>query len=436
VDLEAVETALKAAFMAKGARALEALLSNMGVGRRPGPVQCTCGNRMVSRGVKAKTLLTVLGEVRFNRSLFQCPRCGKTRFPGDEELGVTDTTRSPGVQRLAARFAAKEPFEAAADDLRASAGIVISPKDVERIAERLGDEIRQCDERARCAQRQQVDAGETPGPAADTLYSEFDGTGIPMVAAAVAGRKGKQDGGTAKTREAKLACVFTQTAFDAEGRPIRDPDSTSFVGKIEDAQACGRRIYDEAVRRGLYHARRAVVLTDGAEWTKNQVDLHFPGAIHIIDFYHAREHVTRLAQWLFPNHPVQAQAYEQQWRELLKQGQAGEIVRQARALTARRKNAGNDIKNEIGYLDKNQDRMRYDQYRAQGLFIGSGVIEAGCRHVIGQRFKQSGMFWTERGANAILALRCCIKSNRFEDFWEDRAAARPITCAAAQNPLS
>ena len=173
------------------------------------------------------------------------------------------------------------------------------------------------------------------------------------------------------------------------------------------------------------------MLTDGAEWTKNQVDLHFPGAIHIIDFYHAREHVTRLAQLLFPNHPVQAQAYDQQWGELLKQGQAGEIVRQARDLTARRRDANKDIKNEIGYLDKNQDRMRYDQYRAQGLFIGSGVIEAGCRHVIGQRFKQSGMFWTERGANAILALRCCIKSNRFEDFWEYRAAARPITRAAA-----
>jgi hypothetical protein len=106
-------------------------------------------------------------------------------------------------------------------------------------------------------------------------------------------------------------------------------------------------------------------------------------------------------------------------------------VRQARDLTARRRDADNDIKNEIGYLDKSQDRMRYDQYRAQDLFIGSGVIEAGCKNVIGQRLKQSGMFWTERGANAILALRCCIKSNRFEDFWEYRAAARPITRAAA-----
>jgi len=207
VDLEAVETALKAASLAKGARALEALLSNVGVGRRGYPVQCTCGQRMVSRGVKAKTLLTVLGKVRFDRSLFQCPRCRKTRFPGDEELGVVDTTWSPGVQRLVARFAVKEPFEAAADDLRASAGIAVSPKDMERIGQRLDQEIRQCDERTRCAQRQRVDTGETVGPACDTLYVELDGTGIPMVPAAVAGRKDKQADGTAKTREAKLGCI-------------------------------------------------------------------------------------------------------------------------------------------------------------------------------------------------------------------------------------
>ena len=431
VDLEALEKALRAALLQAGARLLESLLEPVGVGRRAEPVLCRCGAPMESRGCKTKTLVTVLGEVRFTRSMFQCPRCDKTRYPGDEELGVVDTTRSPGVQRLVARFAVKQAFEAAADDLREAADITLSAKDVERIAGRLGKEIGQWNQDERLKQHQQADTPQPARPPIETLYVEFDGTGVPMVPATLAGRQGKQADGTAKTREAKLGCVFTQTAFDAEGRPIRDRASTTFVGKIEDAAACGRRIYDEAVRRGLDRAHRVVVITDGAEWIKNQIDLHFPKAIHIIDFYHAREHVARLAQLLFAAHPHQAKAIEQRWADLLKEGRASDIVREARDLVAQRRDDNKDIQNEIGYLDKNRDRMRYDDYKAKGLFIGSGVIEAGCRHVVGQRLKQSGMFWSEPGANNMLALRCCIKSNRFEDFWEYRATAKPITRAAA-----
>lgn len=432
IDLEALEGALREALLQAGARLLETLLEQVGAGRRAHPVRCRCGGRMESRGCRTKTLVTVLGKVCFTRSLFQCPRCGKTRFPGDEELGVVDTSRSPGVQRLVARFAAKEPFEAAADDLRAAAGILLSVKDVERIAERLGAEIRHDENAARAEQRLRVEAGELPGVPVDTLYVEFDGTGIPMVPAAVEGRPGKQPDGTAKTREAKLGCIFTQTTFDAEGRPVRDDASTSFVGQIEDADACGRRMYDEAVRRGLYRAQRVVVITDGAEWIRNQAALHFPQAIHIIDFYHAREHVARLAKLLFASHPNQAAAYDKDWGDLLKEGRVGEIVLEARALLAQQhRTPDKDTENEIHYLHRNRDRMHYDHYRAQQLFIGSGVIEAGCRHVIGQRLKQSGMFWSERGANNIVSLRCCILSKRFEDFWENRAERRPITCAAA-----
>jgi hypothetical protein len=78
---------------------------------------------------------------------------------------------------------------------------------------------------------------------------------------------------------------------------------------------------------------------------------------------------------------------------------------------------------EMGYFEKNKERMRYAEFRRLGLFVGSGVLEAGCRSVIGQRLKQSGMHWTVEGANKIIALRCSIMSNRWEDFWEQRACA-------------
>ncbi len=78
---------------------------------------------------------------------------------------------------------------------------------------------------------------------------------------------------------------------------------------------------------------------------------------------------------------------------------------------------------EADYFERNADRMRYPQFRKYHLFVGSGVIEAGCKTVIGSRLKQSGMFWTVRGDNAIIAPRCCHLNDRFEDYWEARRAA-------------
>jgi len=422
VDLEAVEHALRAAMLEAGAKVLEQLLESVGVGRRETPVLCPrCRAVMESKGVQAKGVLTLLGWVGFSRSRFVCPRCRATRFPGDEALGVVDTSRSPGVQRLEARFGAKETFKEVAEDLHLAAGIEVSAKDAERVAEDIGEAVEQWEQHERRDQRR-ADVGETDGPPLETLYVEFDGTGVPMVPKEVAGRKGKQPDGSAKTREVKLGCVFTQTLCDQDGRPVRDRASTSFVGAIETAEAFGWRQYDEAVRRGLYRARRVVTLSDGAEWAKNLAETHFPNAIHIIDYYHAAEHVARLTKLLYERNPKLLDSQLERWTTDLYEGRVQTVIDQASALLPKDPSAMKDARKEITYFIKNKDRMKYDEYRAEHLFIGSGVIEAGCKHLIGHRLKQSGMEWTVHGANAIIALRCAILSNRFDDFWEQRLA--------------
>ena len=422
VDLEALEVAVRAAVHAAGAKVLEDLLRDVGVGRRENKVRCSCGAAMESRGVKTKSVLTLLGEIRFARSAYGCPRCAKARYPGDEELDVVKTRYSPGVRRLTADFASDAPFKRVAHQLKAGAALAMSRKECERIAEGVGEQM----ERWVDAERDRWRYAEPPPPQApntiDTLYIEFDGTGVPMVPRETAGRKGKQDDGAAKTREVKLGCVFTQTAFDKKGRPIRDPASTTFVGAIEGAEHFQWRIYAEAVRRGLYQARRVVIVTDGAEWIKNIVHTHFPRSTHIIDLYHAREHLIDLCKLLFERDPRRFNQYKDPWWDQLDQGHIETIVEQARGLLPKDPNAIKDARQHVGYFEKNKERMRYADYFDQGLFVGSGVIEAGCKSVIGQRLKQSGMEWTVRGANAITALRCVIKSNRFEDYWEQRAA--------------
>ncbi|HKV37803.1 MAG TPA: ISKra4 family transposase [Blastocatellia bacterium] len=422
-DLEAWETALRAAVLAAGAKALGGLLADVGSGHRSSKVICDCGKSMESAGLKAKELLTILGPVEYRRSMFQCPGCGKTRYPGDKELDVVGTSRSPGVRRMTARAGSKSTFKEGRDDLQIYAGIAVSAKDVERIAEGIGEQV----EAWLQAERKELlrrEATETQTEKTiPIMYVCYDGTGVPMIKSEVEGRKGKGADGKARTREAKLGCVFTQTTTDEQGRPVRDPESTTFVGAIEEAHDFGWRIYAEALRRGLASARRVVVLGDGAKWIKTIALLHFFGAIQIVDLYHARQHVAALCKILFSGHEKEIVRQRTRWWTDMDDGNIQKIIREAaKRLPLLHPQARGEAKKEVAFLERNKERMRYADFRAQGLFVGSGVVEAGCKTVIGSRCKQSGMEWSVRGANAIISLRCMMMSGRLEDFWEARAA--------------
>jgi hypothetical protein len=421
VDLEAWETALRTAVLLCGAKILAGLLEGVGSGRRPESVMCECGTPMESQGLKEKELLTILGPVMYSRSMFQCPACQATHYPGDEILDVVQTTRSPGLRRMMARAGSKSTFKEGREDLKVYAGIEVSTKDVERVAERIGQQMEAWLSQEREAILQQSDPVR-PEKTLPILYISYDGTGVPMTKAELVGHKGKQDDGSAKTREAKLGCVFTQTRTDAKGFPVRDPGSTSFVGAIETVEPFGWRIYGEALRRGLSQARRVVVLGDGAPWIKTIAEMHFPEATLIIDLYHAREHISVLCKLLLGSNEKQIGQQRIRWWTDLDAGKVEKILFQARQKLPQDPETKKKAETEIRYLERNKEHMRYAQFRAQGLFVGSGVVEAGCKTLIGQRLKQSGMEWSIRGANAILSLRCISQSGRFEDFWESRTA--------------
>jgi hypothetical protein len=219
--------------------------------------------------------------------------------------------------------------------------------------------------------------------------------------------------------------VFTQTRWDEKGFAIRDPDSTTYTGAIEAAAEFGKRIYLEACKRGWSRAKKKVVIGDGAEWIWNLVGEHFPGAVEIVDLYHARQHLWTVARQLYPQEEQQQKAWMKvHQKRLLDKGKIEKLVDVLRSLTTSNPFLAEKIRTEADYFERNAERMRYPRFRRQHLFVGSGVIEAGCKTVVGSRLKQSGMFWTVRGANAILALRCSHLNGRFEDYWEDRREAR------------
>jgi predicted RNA-binding Zn-ribbon protein involved in translation (DUF1610 family) len=420
VELEGWETAIRQAALSAGGRVLGSIIDGLGAGRQVEPAACPdCGQRMVSRGRRTKRLVTVLGDVPYHRTRLQCPACGRSLHPGDELLDVVGTTRSPGLRRLMARAGSKSTFKEGRDDLKVYAGIRVSAKDVERVAEGIGADVQSwlTQERRRWLAYRPV------GLVAKTLavlYVEADGTGVPMMREELVGRRGKQADGSARTREAKLGCVFTQTLVARDGRPSRDPASTSFVGAIESAEDFGWRLYAESLRRGLHQARRVVLLGDGAEWINTLHATHWPEALRIVDLYHAREHLAELCQVLFAGHDNQIAHHRIRWWADLDAGRVEKITKEAQGCLPASAKARDEAVRQIAYLDKNKEHMRYAQFRRQGLFVGSGVIEAGCGTVIGLRMKQSGMEWSVRGANAIIALRCMMVSGRLEDYWQSR----------------
>ncbi len=235
------------------------------------------------------------------------------------------------------------------------------------------------------------------------------------------GRLGK-DSAPAKTREAKLGRIFSQTRRDEQGRALQDPESTTYVEATEEAAAFGARIYTEAVRRGAPRAPRLVVLGDGTPWIWGIAEEHFHQAIQIVDLYHARERLFDLSKTVWGLDGPEIRQWVRFNQELLDRGDVKAVLASMRQLPAEDEAARKARRTSLEYFQKNAHRTRCACFRGQELFIGSGIIEAGCKTIIGQRLKQSGMRWTVGGANAIIALRCCQLSNRWEEFWEARSA--------------
>ena len=417
-DLESVEFLARDAMHRCGASILEKLIEHGGARGRD---DCECGGRYVAHKHAGKRVRTVVGEVIVKRKVFRCNSCGDWKVPLDEELDVVKTGFSPGLRRLMSKVGSEVCFDKSRDFLFELAGVRLTDKDVERESESVGADVGfREDEKVKPALEGQNDE-DTHEPV-ETLYLTLDGSGVPVLRRETEGRRGKAADGVARSREVKLGAVFTQTSVDDKGRAIRDPASTSYVGRIEGVDAFGERLYAEGVRRGLNRARLIVVIGDGALWIWNLADLHFPWAVQIVDFYHAAEHLAILARTLYPQDEIKRKSFYKRMRKKLKKGKVDAIVSELRSMKYRGKKK-EEVKKTADYFEKNKERMRYDKFRRQGLFIGSGVVEAGCKSVIGKRLKQSGMHWSVRGANSIIALRCCLESGRFEDYWEQRQAA-------------
>jgi hypothetical protein len=386
-----------AAFLPLWAEWLQGQADTIDQDQRPPP-----GYRRAGR--RSRCAQSCFGWVTLERDYYYNDRRGFS--PADGALGLVGTY-TPDLAYLLALAAALEPFEAAQQLLDRFSGIHVLGRQIQRLMGIVGPK---------------AIAWVRPRPKAQVVaefYVSFDGTGVPIVSCELRGRKGKQSDGTAKTREVKLGCVFTQHGRDDKGHPVRDPNSTTYVASFQTASEFGALIRQEALRRGMALARKVVVIFDGANWTAELARINFPDAVWILDFYHAMVHLHALAEALEGKDTPGKRGLVSRWKKLLLKDRVTLVIEQARHLGQSRQAEAEAIQQEIGYLENHQEWMLYGTYRQAGYFIGSGVVEAGCKTVVGKRLKCSGMHWTEAGASHVLALRCLVLSGLFDTFWSD-----------------
>ena len=380
--------------------------------------RAACGNGHEAEFVayRDKVIDTVLGPVTLSRAWYHCAACRHGFAPRDIELGVAGASLSPGLAAMNDKAAAAGPFAKAAGLLEDLAGVRLDIKRVERAAEASGAaQAAAVRERAALISSRKL-VPLPPSPVPDMLYGAIDGTGVTMTAKETAGRQGKGEDGRARTREVKLGVFFTQDDVDEKGYPVRDRASSSYIATFEPAAVFGDLVKAEGIRRGADHVRQLTILGDGAAWIWNIASSKFPEATQIVDLFHAREHLHDLARQL----EFMLLGHKEEWLaarlEDLDYGDIDGICRAARAfpLNGVKKD---ELDTALGYFENNAPRMRYRWFRQCGLFTGSGLVESGCKAVIGQRLKLSGMRWTTGGADAIATLRCQQASRPEDRIW-------------------
>ena len=369
-------------------------------------VPCPCGQVATSRRWRPAQVLTVLGPSSVQRPYSTCAHCRHGHAPLDAQLALCAGSTSAGLDELLALLGATEDSFAEAAAVRDKLTLVHGCPNLARTAsERLGRVLHAAEREAVAAAWADAALPTAATPAPARLYVSMDGVLVRTYAG---------------WKEYKLGAVYTTAAQMSSRRPdevaVRAQDA-SFVGDFAEPQTFGRALWCEAARRGVLDAAEVVVIGDGAHWIWNLAAEHFPEALQIVDWYHASQYIWRVAGAVYGEGSDLAAQWAKARLDELWDGNVADVLAAFRA----HRSAGKPVQEAITYYTNNQARMRYPDYRARGIQVGSGTIESGCHHVIGARLKQAGMIWQLDGARAVATVRTWLKSGR----WAEAMALRP-----------
>ena len=372
-------------------------------------------------GNHGKRIVTLFGELpEIRRTYYWSEDRRAGHYPFDDRLGLVGRY-TPAAANEMARYAVSHPYKDAAEAFSRCHAFKVSPDTIREIVGMRHDES------SAFVKGRGDGTRDADDEKARIVCVMADGTGMPMRKECLKGAKGK--GGRAKTREVKAGAIFVASKTK-DNEPHRDLDTTTYVATTHRREKFGKYLRNEFDRRFATLPETVLYITDGSKWLHTVHDSDFPFAIEILDVYHAVEHLKPLMLGLGIKEGSKEWKYRHHyWSERIKSGKVRGVLDYI--WKNMRNRLGKDAMREFKYYRGNAGRMKYDEYRANGCFIGSGVIESGCKTVIGQRFKQSGMIWSLKGAKALLPLRTLHKSGRLEGFFNHLVKDLPqVECAA------
>lgn len=352
--------------------------------------RCQCGKRAKFIGYRQRWVQTRFGAAKVERAYYHCRHCGASAVPWDVRQGLSSLVWSPHVKGLMAQVAGRLPYSEAVSVMAELTGVRIEESGAERIVAEVGGRLREQE-----AAWMAYDGGEViplVPQAPRRLYVSMDGTSAHI------------DG---SWHEVKTGVVY-EGVRDNEG--LDTSAHARYVAAQEPAERFGQRLYVAAAQAGVEHAAHVVVIGDGAEWIWNLAKHHYPWATEIVDYWHATEHIHALAHALYGPESPQGERWAQDHCRWLKERGPATLLRALKRIKPKTAAQHETLEREWGYFSRNRHRMDYPGFRNQGLMIGSGPVEAGCKNVVGARLKRSGMRWSASGADAVLAIRSALLS--------------------------
>jgi len=359
-------------------------------------ISCDCGGSAEFKGYRKRWIKTLHGEVEIERAYYRCRECRRGYIPWDKEQGLDNRIWTPRVKELVASTCATLPYKAALSLVERMTGLFIEESSGEEIVYDVGDRLR-AEEKKAISAALDIEKEVVTLASPERLYISIDAA------------KAHTDG---DWHDIKAAVVYEGKRL--ESRNVDTIDNPHYIAAQEKSEAFGGRIYAKAMQAGYDKARDRVVLADGAEWIWNEVSIHFPDSIKILDYFHACEHIYDLAKVLYGESNVKGKRWAKEHCKKLKEKGPRSLILAIKRRKARDEQDREALRLEFGYFNKYRRYMNYPKYRAKGMMIGSGPVEAACKIVVGQRLKQAGMRWTKTGADVVLAVRCAILGGEFD----------------------
>lgn len=399
-DLGKMETAVTELLISMGKGLLQRLIDRQPNGYKGSSMPCECGGSMKFVQHRSRDIHTLFGWIKIRRAYYHCPDCGAGVAPYDKSSGLGSEQLSPALAKACCLLAVDDSFEQVSRKIEELFGQSICDDTVKQVVHQVGAvALQRQDQKLEnfFADKQIPHSQANP----KKLYVAADGTTV------------HEDDGW---HEVKVGCVWWENEqFERDKR---------YVACFDSSETFGWHLWLQACRCGLRQADEVVYLGDGAGWVRTEHHKHFGRATFIIDWYHASEHIWDCGKELFGEGTQEAEKWVKARLDLLHDGWTKKLLDD---LKQRRKKCRGRKREAIDtlyrYILVNEERMRYDVFRAKGYDIGSGAVEGACKHVVGKRLKQSGMIWSRAGSSATLALRTIWLNERWEQLWQKKPLA-------------